>query len=287
MQDPEPDAAFLTTREVAQMLRVKERKVYDLAAAGEIPHARVTGKLLFPSAEIARWMAGGHGDAARPAILAGSHDPLLDWAVRYSECGLASLFDGSGAGLAAFRAGKAGLTGMHLPGRTDWNMDALDLDPPRQSVLIGWARRQQGLILRPGLGASVQSLADLATLRVVRRQEGAGARDLLDRLLAEAGLTDPTYLDQIARSEGDAALAVASGEADAGFGLQAMAGQYRLDFLPLVEEAFDLLIDRRVYFTAQVQALIRFAQGDDMAARAASLGGYDLAPLGRVRWLSP
>ena len=43
---------FLTTREVADLLRVKERKVYDLAAADEIPHRRITGKLLFPRAEL-------------------------------------------------------------------------------------------------------------------------------------------------------------------------------------------------------------------------------------------
>ena len=67
---------YFTTREVAELLRVKERKVYDLAAAGDIPHRRITGKLLFPSAEILAWIEGG-GDASpfeRPAVLAGSHD---------------------------------------------------------------------------------------------------------------------------------------------------------------------------------------------------------------------
>src|SRR3546814_7291058 len=78
--------AFLTTREVAELLRVKERKVYDLAAAGDIPCRRVTGKLLFPRAEIEAWLARGSTAAAArvlPAnIVAGSHDPLLDWAMR-------------------------------------------------------------------------------------------------------------------------------------------------------------------------------------------------------------
>ena len=58
---------FLTTREVAALLRVKERKVYDLAAAGAIPCRRVTGKLLFPRTEIEAWLGGGHAapDPAR------------------------------------------------------------------------------------------------------------------------------------------------------------------------------------------------------------------------------
>mgnify|MGYP003652046767 FL=1 len=46
------DPSYLTTKEVAELLRVKERKVYDLAGAGEIPHRRITGKLLFPRAEL-------------------------------------------------------------------------------------------------------------------------------------------------------------------------------------------------------------------------------------------
>ena len=65
------EPAFLTTREVAELLRVKERKVYDLAASGGIPCRRVTGKLLFPRAEIEAWLAGGTASpAARTAPIA-------------------------------------------------------------------------------------------------------------------------------------------------------------------------------------------------------------------------
>ena len=58
---------FLTTREVAALLRVKERKVYDLAAAGQIPCRRITGKLLFPRAEIEAWLSGPGPERVRPA----------------------------------------------------------------------------------------------------------------------------------------------------------------------------------------------------------------------------
>ena len=57
--DPETSPRYLTTKEVAALLRVRERKVYDLAAAGGIPHRRITGKLLFPRAEILAWIEGG------------------------------------------------------------------------------------------------------------------------------------------------------------------------------------------------------------------------------------
>ena len=76
---------YLTTREIAQLLRVKERQVYDLAAKGQLPVRRVTGKLLFPRAEIEAQLHAGAGEAAapiRPAVMAGGHDPLLEWALR-------------------------------------------------------------------------------------------------------------------------------------------------------------------------------------------------------------
>ncbi|WP_428672835.1 substrate-binding domain-containing protein, partial [Roseibium sp.] len=67
---------------------------------------------------------------------------------------------------------------------------------------------------------------------------------------------------------------------------KAMAGQYKLSFLPLVAEKFDLLIDRRSYFTAPVQQLLAFARTEDFREKADALGGYDLQALGSVRWLS-
>ena len=48
---------YLTTQQLAELLHIKERKVYDLAAAGEVPCSRVTGKLLFPRRQIEEWMA--------------------------------------------------------------------------------------------------------------------------------------------------------------------------------------------------------------------------------------
>ncbi|HSF94481.1 MAG TPA: helix-turn-helix transcriptional regulator [Thermohalobaculum sp.] len=292
MAAPAPDTAqpqFLTTREVADLLRVKERKVYDLAAAGEIPHRRVTGKLLFPRDEIEAWIAGaGRAPAERPALLAGSHDPLLDWAIRESGCGLASFLDGSTDGLERFGRGEAALAGLHLPEEDGWNLSTVAGRGLRDCVLVAWATRVRGLILAPGL-ADVRGIADLRGHRVVSRQPGAGSRTLFDRLAAEAGLApgDYTAVPSLARTETDAAAAVASSEAEAAIGLQAMARQFRLGFVPLVEERFDLLADRRAWFTPPVQTLLAFARTPAFAERATALGGYEISDLGTVRWLSP
>ena len=66
-----------------------------------------------------------------------------------------------------------------------------------------------------------------------------------------------------------------------------MAGRFHLPFLPLVEERFDLLVDRRAYFTGPVQTLLAFARSDALEHKATAMGGYDLSETGAVRWLSP
>lgn len=289
MQRQSPVPVFLTTREVADLLRVKERKVYDLAAAGEIPHRRLTGKLLFPKDEIASWISGAGPAAAppaRPAVLAGSHDPLLDWALRESGCGLAALLDGSGDGLERFMRGEAAVAAMHLPEDEGWNVETIAAQQPTNVVLIAFARRRQGLIAASPEGPT--SIADLAGRRVALRQPGSGARTLFDRLSRAAGVTERIEPHaSVARTETEAAATVYAGEADATLGLEAVARQFRLAFTPLVEEAFDLLIDRHAYFTPPVQALLAFCRTPGFAAKAASMGGYDIEMIGTVRWLSP
>ena len=280
-----------TTKEVAELLRVKERKVYDLAAAGEIPHRRITGKLLFPSAEILAWIEGrsGASPSERPAVLAGSHDPLLDWAVRESGSGLATLFDGSLDGLDRFADGRAALAGLHIPEEAGWNVGTVAAQGVRGSVLIAWAVRARGLILSERVAREVTCFSDLAGKRVVMRQPGAGAATLFAQLSSKADLaeTDLIPATEFARTESDAAAAVAAGEADAALGIEAMARQFHLPFLALVDERFDLLVDRHAYFTDPVQRLLAFARKPALEHKAAAMGGYDLSEAGTVRWLSP
>jgi excisionase family DNA binding protein len=286
-----PTPAYLTTREVADLLRVKERKVYDMVAAGEIPHRKITGKLLFPQVEIMGWIEGEGAlrPADRPALVTGSHDPLLDWALRESGSGLATLWNGSRDGLAAFAEGRAALAGLHIPDAQGWNIDAVAELGLRDAVLIGWAQRRRGLILAPAVAEMVKGFADLRGRRVILRQEGAGTTALFARLMAEAGLTaeDLKTPTSPAHTESDAAAAVAAGEAEATLGIEAMARQFRLVFRPLLQERFDLLIDRRAYFTDPVQRLMRFMRSETVAAKAAAFGGYETREMGEVRWLSP
>ncbi|MCH9809068.1 MAG: helix-turn-helix transcriptional regulator [Alphaproteobacteria bacterium] len=285
---------FLTTKELADLLRLKERKVYDLAAAGEIPCTRATGKLLFPREEIDSWLAQHTelGDvpqrASRPGVVLGSHDPLLEWALRESRSGLASYLDSSRDGLDRFAASEGIATGLHIldPQTGDWNEPAVRESFSREPVvLVEWAKRQRGLIVASGNPLKIKSLGDLRQRIVAPRQATSGSQMLLEDLLVEAGIAaDEIKLIPPARSETDAALAVQEAKADSAFGLCALASQFRLDFIPLVTERFDLLIDRRSYFEPPLQALFAVTRSSAFGSKAADIPGYDISALGTVHF---
>jgi len=290
---------FLTTREVAELLRIKERKVYELATDGAIPVSRVTGKLLFPRDLVEIWvqqhveyLGGRESLRAHPLVLAGSHDPLLEWALRESGSGIATFFDGSLDGLQRLAGGEALAAGLHVHDSEGegWNREALARAMPGMPVvLIEWARRRQGIVLARGNPGGVAGVRDLVGHKVIPRQANAGSQILFERLLGAEGI-DPkalTLAGPAARSETDVALAVADGKAEAGFAIEAVARQMRLGFVPLAEERYDLAVWRRDYFEEPMQRLIAFAATPALADRAGELGGYDVAELGSVHYNGP
>jgi putative molybdopterin biosynthesis protein len=290
---------FLTTREVAELLRIKERKVYELVAEGGIPVSRATGKLLFPRAMVEMWVqqtvefaAGKEKLQEHPLVLAGSHDPLLDWALRESGSGIATFFDGSLDGLQRLAEGDAVAAGLHVYDveSEDWNVPVLARAMPGMPIiLMEWARRRQGLVLPAGNPAGVTGVGNLAGLRIIGRQPNAGSRLLFDHVL-EAGGVEPASLNFVnppARSETDVAVSVADGKADAGLAIEAAALQLRLAFVPLAQERYDLLTWRRDYFEPPMQRLLAFTRTPSFERRAEELGGYDVSALGTIHYNGP
>ena len=77
------------------------------------------------------------------------------------------------------------------------------------------------------------------------------------------------------------------GKAEAAFGLAALAAQYRLPFLPVMDERFDLLVDRRAWFEPPMQKFVGFCRSEAFVARAQELEGYDVSQLGTVHYNGP
>jgi len=285
---------YLTTRELAELLRIKERKVYDLAASGEVPCTRATGKLLFPRQAVDEWLASNISPAAvsapRAAIIVGSHDPLLEWALRASRCGLASYFDSSLDGLERFAAGEAIATGLHVYDSVsdDWNRAAVETRFRQAGVvLVEWARRARGIIVRPERLEEYAALADLAGKTVVPRQPGAGSQILLESLLArEQPEPVPVRWAAPTPSEVDAVIEVVEGRADATFGLAMLAHRHRLGFVPVVDERYDILIDRHAWFEPTWQLLLAFCRTAAFHKHAEDLAGYNIEDQFRVHFNS-
>ncbi len=279
---------FLTVPELAELLRIKERKVYDLAASGVVPCNRATGKLLFPESEIRAWISSSQTGTrqTKPLVFLGSHDPLLEWALRQSQCGLATFFDGSTDGLRRLAHNEGIATGLHIQDEDGdgWNIKAVTADfAHRHVVMIGWAKRRRGLVLRPNDAAEFGSIDALEGRRVAARQPGSGTAVLFERLVETAGVSALEMIGPY-HSEQDAVLAVSEEVADAAFGLEVVAYQLGLAFVPMVSEHFDLLVDRAAFFEPSFQKFLAFCRGSGFRARAELLRGYDIADLGEVRW---
>lgn len=290
-----PLGAMMDTREVAAYLRLKERRIYALVRENALPHVRATGKLLFPRAQIDAWLATKagtpvtHAPAAAPPIIAGSHDPLLEWAARESRCGLAVLACGSSAGLERLALGAARIAAMHWldAASGEYNVPLVRARMPGSDVVvIEWARRQQGLLVAPGNPLKIRTLADLTRrrARMIGRQAEAGSHHLLAHLLAQAKIKrgDIRWLPQPALAETDLAAAIREGSADAGVAIESAARACGLTFLPLAVERLDLVLRRRDYFEPAVQALLAHARTPLFAAHAAAMGGYAVEGNGRV-----
>ncbi|MGI9520914.1 MAG: substrate-binding domain-containing protein [Hyphomicrobiaceae bacterium] len=289
---------YLTTREVATLLRIKERKVYDLVASGRIPCSRAMGKLLFPKAAIEDWVVGntpksgfGGSGTVRPNVVLGSHDPLLDWALRESQAGLAAYFSGSTDGLNRYLLSEGVASGLHIRDAKskDWNVAKVSgvcKDLP--VVLVEWVRRERGLIVAPNHAARVKGLPDIADLRVVPRQHDAGAQLLFVELLEDVSLKfQKMRTAEVARNEFDAAMAVLEGKADVCFGLASLAVQLGLTFVPIIEERYDLLVDRWAWFEPPMQRLLDFSRGSAFRKRAQEFAGCDSSRLGDVHYNGP
>jgi excisionase family DNA binding protein len=293
---------FLTTSEAAHYLRLGERKLYELVTSGAIPCSKVTGKWLFPRHELDLWVLSGLARpngmlaAEPPAIIGGSQDDLLEWSMRESGSGLASLSEGTMRGVDRLLRGEVIATAIHFHGEAlsansagDANVAAVRSMPGlHDAVLVGMTRREQGLLLAPGNPKRLQSLSDVLTsgARMAVRQTGAGAQMLLESLLARAGASpkDLRRLDPPCLTGPDLAAVIRAGNADCGIATRAAARSAGLDFVPLLWESFDLLTRQRSFFRPSMQALLAFFRDKRLAQRAAELTGYDPAPAGQIRF---
>jgi len=228
-------------------------------------------------------------------VCIGSHDNTLDVLYnflrkRHPEVSLSSSHVGSMGGIIAIKKGEAHIAGTHLLDEAtgEYNIPFIKkLIPEKSVVLVNLVYRVQGLIVKKGNPKNIKGIEDLTREDVtfVNRQGGSGTRLLLDKCLRERGI-DPSKIKGYEVEEYThmgVAQAVASGRADVGLGIYAAAKALDLEFIPLAEERYDLLIPKEFLNLPTIQALLDVIRSDEEFKEAVrSLGGYDTRDMGKV-----
>ena len=211
---------------------------------------------------------------------------LLESSLRFRGVSLVAAEEGSRQALLSLARGEAHVAGCHLldDATGTYNSSWVQQLVPFPCTLVTFASWQQGLIIAFGNPKQIQGVADLsqAGIRLANREAGSGSRALLDRALAGAGIP----VDGVAGYEREesghlaVAAAVGSGSADAGIGVKAAAIAMGLDFLPLEEERYDLVIPNHLLDEGPIQVLLDLLRNPSLHRRVESLGGYDVANMG-------
>lgn len=228
-------------------------------------------------------------------VCIGSHDNTLDVLYNflrkhYPYVTLSSAHVGSMGGLIAIKKGEAHMAGTHLLDEItgEYNVPFIKkLMPEKKVVLINLVYRIQGFIVRKGNPKNIKGFEDLVREDVVfiNRQAGSGTRLLLDKHLKELGISPDAIrgYDRDEYTHMAVASAVLTGRADVGLGILSAAQALGLDFVPVTEERYDILIPQEFLELPTVQAVLKVIREDEEFKKAViSLGGYDTRDMGKV-----
>ena len=214
-------------------------------------------------------------------IFSGSHDLALEGIAEHLENHFTflSLPVGSLDGLVNLRQGLCQISGSHLLDETgEYNTPFVrHFFPDRDVEVVTLAYRTQGLMITKGNPAGIKQVADVArpNVRFVNRNSGSGPRLWFDAELRQLKIPNEKIkgYDKVVKTHSEAALLVANNKADVALGLQAAAHQNGLDFIPLFEERYDLVLPRENEQT--LAPVLDYLQTANFRSELNALTGYD------------
>ncbi|MGG2200869.1 molybdopterin biosynthesis protein [Paenibacillus validus] len=230
----------------------------------------------------------------RTTVITGSHDLSVDvlhtlLRKEHPDRFLVSSHVGSMSGILAIQKGEAHAAGIHLFDEESGTYNVPYIEKHLKGhdvVLIQLVYREQGWILPKGNPLGIRCMEDLVKPHVtyINRQRGAGTRLLFDYLLKKEGLSrEAVYgYDREAINHLSIAAAVAGGAADVGLGIYSAAQAMGLDFIPVAEERYDLLMTKRFYDSPEGQMLVHVIQSESFKTEMEALGGYSCRESGQI-----
>ena len=301
----------LSTQQVADILHVSKSTIYDLIRKGEIHSYKIGRKVRFTQDDVDAYIARSrHEHSTRPvknidthstlltpekdespALIISGQDVVLDILANYLQqegVHTARTYLNSFEGLLSLYQDNIQVAACHLYDGQDYNASFVrSLMPGIPAVLINVSYRTQGFYVQKGNPKHIKSWSDLgrSDISVLNRRVGSSARILMDTQLKRLGIpaSQVRGYDKIMKSHLTMAAAIAAGEADLAIGTERISRQIEdLDFIPLLEERFDLVIKKELLETAPVQKLLGILNDPVFRKEISHFSGNDYRDLGKT-----
>lgn len=219
-------------------------------------------------------------------LFTGSHDLTIDIVSsllkrKDANRQIISAHVGSLAGIMAIRKGEAHVTGIHLldPETETYNLPYVEKYLAEEDVvLIPFLKREQGWIVPRGNPLNIKTIEDIVVngAAYVNRQRGAGTRILFDSLLKKYSLTSEQIqgYEREMFSHLSVAAEVKEKENSVGLGVYSAATTMGLDFIPVADESYDLVMTKRFFESDGGKLFLDVIQSDEFIKAVEKLGGY-------------
>ena len=301
----------LSTQEVADILHVSKSTIYDLIRRGEIHSYKIGRKVRFTQEDVDAYIARSrHEHSTRPVrsvdthstlltppeetepdIIISGQDVVLDIIANYlQQDGIRAgrTYLSGFEGLLSLYQEKTQVAACHLYDGTEFNSSFVRaLMPGVGAVLVNVSYRTQGFYVKKGNPKNITGWEDLGRedITVLNRRCGSSARILMDVQLKKLGISPSTVkgYDKIMKSHLTMATAIAEGEADLAIGTERVSRQIRgIDFIPLMEERFDLVIRKEALQTPSVQRMLDILRSEPFRKEITAFSGNDYRDLGKI-----
>lgn len=308
-----PQNKSLSTQEVAQILHVSKSTIYELIRRGEINSYKIGRKVRFTQDDVDAYIARSrHEQSVQPvrrverksallhpeqvetaALIISGQDVVLDILAGFlhqQDVSAQRVYLNSFEGLLALYEGRVDAAACHLYDAEEKAFNTpfvKKLLPGIPTVLINISYRTQGFYVASGNPKEIRGWRDLARrdISVLNRRPGSSARVLLDEQLHRMGLDKRMVAgyEREMKSHLTIAAAIAAGEADLAIGTERISRQIEgLDFIPLLQERFDLAVHREFLETDEGETLLEILRSEAFVKEIRPFSGNDYRDLGRI-----
>ena len=301
----------LSTQEVADILHVSKSTIYDLIRRGEINSYKIGRKVRFTQDDVDAYIARSRhehstqpvktvdtgstlltpANLGAPELIISGQDVVLDILANYlQQEGLSAgrTYLSSFEGLLALYQDKVDVAACHLYDGSGYNAGFVrSLVPGIPAVLVNVSYRSVGFYVRRGNPKGIRGWEDLARrdVSILNRRPGSSSRILLDVQLKRLGLAASNIrgYDKIMRSHLTMAAAIAEGEADLAIGTERISRQMEgIDFIPLLEERYDVALKKERLDSPPVQKLLLVMHQPAFRRELSRFSGNDYRDSGKI-----